>query len=138
MQWFPAVLRGKKRVCEGQAEVSLNRVLNWTALQALVKDIDSKLCSTERNLPFAGFVCSDQLTVCVSLTAVMRFNLITLAVLEHLNLTHFEEDGGPIRGGQGAPVTSYEERAACERCALCFYFHFIFFSERFFCCLLPD
>lgn len=118
MQQFPAVLRGKMRVCGGQAEVSLNRVLNWAALQALVKDIDSKLCPAEKNLPFASFVCSDRLTVCVSLTAVMRFNLNTLAVLEHLNLTHFKEDDGPIQKGHSASVTCYEERAACERCAL--------------------
>lgn len=56
-QRFPAVLRGTLRVCGGQVEVSLNQILNWAALQALVKDIDSKRCSAERNLPLAGFAC---------------------------------------------------------------------------------
>lgn len=56
-QHFPAVLRGTLRFCGGQAEVSLNQILNWATLQALVKDIDSKRCSAERNLPFAGFAC---------------------------------------------------------------------------------
>lgn len=47
--------------------------------------------------------------------------LITLGVLEHLNLTHFKQDGGPIQGGQAVHVACYEERAESERHVPCFY-----------------
>lgn len=98
-----------KTVCGGQAEVSVNRVLNWAASQALVKDTDSKLRPAKRKLQIRSQYASASPQLC---------SLIALGaqeVLKHPILTHFKqgkEEGFGGWGGGGVHVTCYKECVA--------------------------
>lgn len=152
MQGFLLPCRESRgRAQGGQAEVSLNKVSNWAALQALVRDIDSVIkkqhSAQQRESCSLQLVCSYHLLACVSLTTDMCYNYIRLMTfqkkregeknLEHLNLIRFKQER-PILGKTEEAAHILQEKRCQLKQRPVFYFHFIFFNERSFCCLLAD